>query len=178
MFSKWWRRGDLNDVISEQWTGWQLPCGFYRCILVCLKFCLCETKGTKRKMQLSRNSCAYSDHVTKLQVWKHIGRVPLKVNESYSTSFCLLQVQFRAACVTARLWVLVKRVEDDAKLLLKHSQASSPELRGEVLCIYSTTRNTLDWEIIFCLPQHAAIRKTRDVSEATAKQSAPQPWCQ
>lgn len=45
---------------------------------------------------------------------------------------------------------------------------------GTYTYILQRQRNTLDWVIIFYLPWHAAIQKTRYVSEATAKQSAPQ----
>ncbi len=39
-----WSRGDLTDVISDQWRDRQLPHGFCWYILVLFKFSLCESK--------------------------------------------------------------------------------------------------------------------------------------
>ncbi len=46
---------------SDQWTKQQPPYGFCWYLLVCLKFCLCETKSTWGKTQMNSNSFTDSD---------------------------------------------------------------------------------------------------------------------
>ncbi len=45
-----WRRGNLTDVIFDQWTQWHLPHRFCWYILICLKFSLCETKLNQKEI--------------------------------------------------------------------------------------------------------------------------------